>query len=150
MGQEARNTQHATRSTQHVVFGIRHHGPGSARSLRRALAELQPDAILVEGPPDADAVLPLVVDEGMEPPVALLVYDPRPPPADVSGAPARRATFFPLAVFSPEWQALHYGLTHGIPVRFMDLPVAHRFAIEGLGAGGEGAEVGGEGPGDEE
>ena len=38
------------------VFGVRHHGPGSARSLRRALDALQPDVVLVEGPPDADAV----------------------------------------------------------------------------------------------
>ena len=30
----------------HHIFGIRHHGPGSARALLRALSELQPDAIL--------------------------------------------------------------------------------------------------------
>ncbi len=41
----------------HTVFGIRHHGPGSARSLERALAELQPDTVLIEGPPEADALL---------------------------------------------------------------------------------------------
>ena len=35
-----------------MIFGIRHHGPGSARSLRAALEQLRPDAILVEGPPD--------------------------------------------------------------------------------------------------
>jgi hypothetical protein len=38
------------------VFGIRHHGPGSARSLVRALDALQPDCVLVEGPPEADAL----------------------------------------------------------------------------------------------
>ena len=37
-----------------TVFGIRHHGAGSATSLRKALAELEPDCILIEGPPDAD------------------------------------------------------------------------------------------------
>lgn len=30
-----------------TVFGVRHHGPGSARSLARALETLQPDAVLV-------------------------------------------------------------------------------------------------------
>jgi hypothetical protein len=58
------------------VFGIRHHGPGSARSLLSALDELRPDAVLVEGPPDAEAVLPLMARPEMQPPVALLVYPP--------------------------------------------------------------------------
>lgn len=40
------------------LFGIRHHGPGSARSLCEALEALRPDAILIEGPPDAESVLP--------------------------------------------------------------------------------------------
>ena len=41
------------------ILGIRHHGPGSARSLRHALEELRPDCILIEGPPDAENVLAL-------------------------------------------------------------------------------------------
>ena len=60
----------------HTVFGIRHHGPGSARSLERALNDLQPDTVLIEGPPDADKLLDLAVHEEMAPPVALLAYVP--------------------------------------------------------------------------
>ncbi len=62
------------------VFGIRHHGPGSARSLRAALDAFEPDVVLLEGPADADPLVPLVADEAMAPPVALLAYvadDPR-------------------------------------------------------------------------
>ena len=55
------------------IFGIRHHGPGSARSLLAALAALQPDALLVEGPPEGEAVLHLLAEEGMRPPVAMLL-----------------------------------------------------------------------------
>src|SRR5262245_5725653 len=102
------------------VLGIRHHGPGSARSVRQALAQLQPDAILVEGPPDAAEVLALAGHAGMKPPVALLIYIPAEP---------KRAVYYPFAVFSPEWQAIQYGLSHNIPVRFMDLPQAHQFAL---------------------
>lgn len=97
------------------VFGIRHHGPGCAQSLRAALETLAPDAVLVEGPPDADALLPLVADEGLVPPVALLVH--------VLDQP-QTAVFYPFAEFSPEWQALRYATTRGVPVRFMDLPCA--------------------------
>ncbi len=58
------------------VLGVRHHGPGSARSVRRALEAIAPDVVLVEGPPDADALIPLLNHAEMVPPVALLVYRP--------------------------------------------------------------------------
>ncbi|WP_129629083.1 DUF5682 family protein [Candidatus Oscillochloris fontis] len=103
----------------HHIFGIRHHGPGSARSLRLALEALQPDAILIEGPPDAEPVLPLVAHTTMQPPVALLVYAAERP---------RDAVFYPFATFSPEWQAISYGLEQGLPVRFCDLPQWHQLA----------------------
>lgn len=99
------------------IFGIRHHGPGSARSLRRALERLQPDVVLVEGPPDAEAVLPLLAHAEMQPPVALLVYVPEQP---------REAVYYPFASFSPEWQAIRYALEQKVPVRFMDLPQWHQ------------------------
>ncbi len=102
-------------------FGIRHHGPGCARSLMRALAELQPDCVLIEGPPEADALLAWVLDEAMAPPVALLGYCPDEP---------QLAVYHPFATFSPEWQALRWAAQHGVPVRFIDLPLAHELAME--------------------
>ncbi len=101
------------------IFGVRHHGPGCARSLRAALEELEPDIVLVEGPPDAQAVLPLLSSEEMQPPVALLIYAPDTP---------RLATYYPFTRFSPEWQALHYALTRKVPVRFIDLPQSIQLA----------------------
>jgi hypothetical protein len=103
------------------IYGIRHHGPGSARSLRQALEELQPDCILVEGPPDAAEILPLLIHREMRPPVALLLYSPEEP---------QRAAFYPFAIFSPEWQALDYGLSRKLAVQFMDLPQTHRMALD--------------------
>ncbi|HVJ17633.1 MAG TPA: DUF5682 family protein, partial [Polyangiaceae bacterium] len=103
------------------VFGIRHHGPGCARGLRAALASYEPDCLLLEGPPDAETVLALVADENLRPPVALLVHAVDEP---------RRAVFYPFAVFSPEWQALRHAAERGVPARFMDLPCAHRLALE--------------------
>jgi hypothetical protein len=97
------------------VFGVRHHGPGSARAVRSALEQFDPDVVLIEGPADADALVPLAAEAGMTPPVALLAYvvdDPR------------RAAFWPFAVFSPEWQALSWAVARGVPVRFCDLPAA--------------------------
>lgn len=104
-----------------TILGIRHHGPGSARSVCEFLQAHAPDIILVEGPPDANDLIALAGDKEMRPPVALLVYLPAEP---------KRAVYFPFAEFSPEWQAIQHGLAHNVPVRFIDLPQSHQFAIE--------------------
>jgi len=101
------------------VLGVRHHGPGSARALLAALDEFAPDCVLVEGPPDADDLIPWLDHPALELPVALLVYCPDEP---------RRATFYPFAVFSPEYQALRYALEREAEVGFMDLPRRHMLA----------------------
>lgn len=103
------------------IFGIRHHGAGSARSLLSALTELKPDIVLVEGAPEADELIPLMAHEQMQPPVAALIY---------SAEDNNQAVYYPFAVFSPEWQALHYALKQNIPARFMDLPMSLQFALE--------------------
>jgi hypothetical protein len=95
-----------------TVFGIRHHGPGSAKSLVKALETLQPDCILIEGPPEADEIISLA-QENMLPPVALLIYLPEMP---------KKAVVYPFAIFSPEWQAIQFGLKKALPISFMDLP----------------------------
>ncbi|WP_327688520.1 DUF5682 family protein [Streptomyces tubercidicus] len=102
-----------------VLLGVRHHGPGSARAVRAALEHCTPSAVLIEGPPEADELVPLAAQEGMRPPVALLAHAQDDP---------GRAAFWPLAEFSPEWVAMRWALAHDVPVRFIDLPAAHSLA----------------------
>jgi hypothetical protein len=99
------------------ILGIRHHGPGSARMVSRALQMIKPDAVLIEGPPDAEGVLPLAADAHMVPPVAILVYDSE-VPSD--------ASYYPFAEFSPEWQAIRWALKHKSLLRLIDLPQSLR------------------------
>lgn len=103
------------------ILGIRHHGPGSARNVKAFLDELQPDIVLIEGPPEADALLQWAGHEELQPPVAILAYQPDSP---------QKACFYPFAAFSPEWQAMLYAKNHRIHARFMDLPLAHVFGME--------------------
>ena len=107
-------------ATQLHILGIRHHGPGSAHSVRQTLADLQPDLILVEGPPDATDILDALAHPDLDPPVALLIYAPDHPQA---------AVYYPFAIFSPELQAIQYGLQRQIPIRWMDLPQTHQMAL---------------------
>ncbi|MDX3363335.1 DUF5682 family protein [Streptomyces sp. ME02-6978.2a] len=99
-----------------LLLGVRHHGPGSARAVRAALTAAEPGTVLIEGPPEADPLIPLAADGTMRPPVALLAHA-----VDEPG----RSAFWPLAEFSPEWVALRWALEHGVPARFIDLPAAH-------------------------
>jgi hypothetical protein len=105
--------------------------------VRRALSAYQPQVVLIEGPPEADPLVPLAGSEEMRAPVALLAYPagaaaPRVPaprsPARAAAA-GTRAAFWPFAEFSPEWQALRWAVAREVPVRFIDLPTAVRFAI---------------------
>jgi Family of unknown function (DUF5682) len=112
------------------VLGVRHHGPGSARSVLAELERLRPDAILIEGPPDANDLIDFARSPEMVPPVALLVYATDEP---------SEASFYPFAEFSPEWVAIRFGLANSIAVSFIDLSVGHRLAI-GRAAGNGAAD----------
>ncbi|MER5637090.1 DUF5682 family protein [Kitasatospora sp. NPDC002227] len=101
------------------LLGVRHHGPGSARAVAAALERLEPDAVLIEGPAEADAIAALAGEKDMVPPVALLAHAVDDP---------ARAAFWPFAEFSPEWVALKYAVERELPVRFIDLPAAHSLA----------------------
>ncbi|HRC47075.1 MAG TPA: DUF5682 family protein [Ilumatobacteraceae bacterium] len=110
------------------LLGIRHHGPGSARSVVRALDALLPTVVLVELPADCEAALAWVGHRQLVPPVALLGY--------VVDQP-HRAAFLPFGEFSPEWQAFVWAAAHGVPVRAMDLPLANSLAASSRSDGGE-------------
>ncbi|MCK1360684.1 DUF5682 family protein [Bradyrhizobium sp. 199] len=111
------------------LFGIRHHGPGSARRLVEALDALKPVAVLIEGPADASELLPMLADPDMVTPVALLTY--------AEDDPAN-ASFFPFAGYSPEYQAARWAVRHGATLRFIDLPASDRL---GAAAGDVAEEI---------
>lgn len=103
------------------ILGIRHHGPGSAKHVKEFLETVQPDIVLVEGPPEANPLLQYVTHKELKPPVAILVYQPD---------DLQQSSFYPFAEFSPEWQAIAYARKNNIHVRFMDLPIYHHIALE--------------------
>ena len=88
------------------LLGIRHHGPGSCRNILQELERIRPDLILLEGPAEAEALMPFVSYGQMKPPVALLGYQPDVP---------QNAVFYPFADFSPEWQCQLVFRLRGFP-----------------------------------
>ena len=117
------------------IFGIRHHGPGSARSLLAALEGLDPATVLIEGPPDANDIIAFAASPAMAPPLAILVHGHDDP---------ANASFYPFAIYSPEWQAMRWAAAKGRSVRFIDLPAANRLALRAATAAQEPSRGNGE------
>jgi hypothetical protein len=95
------------------VFGVRHLSPAGAWHLRRYLDHIEPELVLVEGLSDATELIPQVTRKGTRPPIALLAY--------TDSLPVR-TLIYPLANYSPEFQAMAWGHEHDVPVEFIDLP----------------------------
>src|SRR5438445_1502771 len=99
-------------ATPHI-FGVRHLSPAAAWHLRQLLDRVRPKLVLIEGSDDADDLIPHIVSPKSKLPIAILAY--------TTDAPVR--TFvYPLATYSPEYQALIWCQEHKAKARFMDLP----------------------------
>jgi len=105
------------------IYGIRHHGPGCARSLVKALGQQKPDLLLLEAPAECDNLLADSANPEMKPPVAALIYQADSP---------SKASFYPFAKFSPEWQAQLWAHANECVIKSFDLPVANSIALDAV------------------
>jgi hypothetical protein len=95
------------------VFGVRHLSPMGAWHLRRYLDAVEPDLVLIEGLADAVELVPHITRKGTRPPIAILAY--------TDSLPVRTLVY-PLAKYSPEYQAMSWADEHDVAVDFIDLP----------------------------
>lgn len=100
-----------------VYLPVRHHSPACARSVRCVIETVRPDAVLIEGPCDAEAHVPLLQAETCVPPVAIYSTWRERKESETH----HHAAYYPLAEFSPEWVALRTSREIGARVRFIDL-----------------------------
>ncbi len=95
------------------IYGIRHHGAGSARRLYDSLIKYKPDIICVEMPYEANNILEAFSQSEHHCPLAIMYYNPDHPD---------QSLYYPFAEFSPEYQALRFGFENRIPMKAIDLP----------------------------
>jgi hypothetical protein len=95
------------------VFGVRHLSPTGAWHLRRFLDKVRPKAVLIEGLDDADQLMPDMTRKATKPPIAILAY---------TDAPPVRTLVYPIARYSPEYQAMMWAREHDARCEFFDLP----------------------------
>jgi hypothetical protein len=104
------------------IFPVRHHSPAASLHVREMILKHKPKIILIEGPSDATDLIPLLLADGTEPPVAVLCYFP----ASSSGNEEERtdpsSLVSPFCAYSPEYVAMRAGQKVGSVLRFCDIP----------------------------
>lgn len=105
------------------IFGVRHLSPGGAQHLLSYLHEIEPTAVLIEGPSDATPEIRHIMNRTTKPPIALLAF--------TEEIPVRTA-LWPLAVYSPEYQAMCWAEKQGAFTAFIDLPSSVIVALQDI------------------
>ncbi len=95
------------------VFGVRHLSPSGAWHLRRFLDQVEPEVVLIEGLSDANDLIPDMTRKDTEPPIAILAYTDEMPV---------RTLVYPIARYSPEYQALAWASENNAVAEWIDLP----------------------------
>ncbi len=105
-------------SARVVYFPVRHHSPACAWHVSRLIRELRPEAVLIEGPSDANPLIPLLTHEDLRTPVAIFTtYVQR----CGQGLPARHSAYYPMCDYSPELAAIRAAWGVGARAEFIDL-----------------------------
>ncbi|HOV24840.1 MAG TPA: DUF5682 family protein [Pseudobacteroides sp.] len=107
-------------------FGIRHLSPGGAYHLLKFLDEVKPTAVLIEGLSDANSQIEYFTAPGTKPPFAVLAYTEELP---------IKTLLYPMAEYSPEYQALVWANNNGVLAEFIDLPSDVFLTLEYLRTG---------------
>lgn len=97
------------------IFGVRHLSPAASFHLEAFLEEIQPTAVLIEGPSDMTELIRDITKINTKPPIAMLAYTRDLPVETI---------LYPLADYSPEYRAMLWGANSGVHVEFIDLPSA--------------------------
>ena len=117
-------------------FPVRHHSPTVALHLGATIRARTPALVLIEGPHEANHLLPHLLDRKTRPPVA--IYSSYRDDDNVLGRagidtpaadiPARFAAWYPVLPYSPELVAIAAAREVGAECAFIDLP--HHALIE--------------------
>ena len=94
-------------------YGVRHLSPACAFYVREFLDRTKPKAVLIEGPSDLNDLIDGLCNHKVRLPAAILAY--------TTEAPVR-TVMYPMAEFSPEYQAMVWAKRNSVPVGFCDLP----------------------------
>ncbi|WP_136606036.1 DUF5682 family protein [Paenibacillus dokdonensis] len=103
------------------IFGVRHLSPAGAFHVADYLEQVQPTAVLIEGPSDATSEILHLTNSSTKPPVAILAFTEELPV---------RTVLWPFAAYSPEYQAMLWARRNGAHCAFIDLPSSSAVCLQ--------------------
>lgn len=104
-----------------AYFPVRHHSPRVSAALVAFLDRVQPTLVLVEGPRDAQRLIPYLFEADTVPPIAILGYR--------TDGPAN-SLLYPMASYSPEYVALGWAHRHGVRAELIDITTGEALAAD--------------------
>ena len=104
-----------------LFYPIRHHSPVCSFQLVKTIEEYKPDVILIEGPENANELIPVLTDENTKLPAAFY-YFYKDAKKLVSDEAEDYKCYYPFLYSSPEYNALIQAKKLNIPAKFIDLP----------------------------
>jgi hypothetical protein len=106
-----------------LYFPVRHHSPACSIHLKKTINRYKPDIILIEGPSDADHIIPHIANPASVPPFCIYYsYDDK--EKLISAEQEKYRAYYPFLEYSPEYTAIKTAATLSIPTAFIDLPYA--------------------------
>ncbi|MCG5434107.1 DUF5682 family protein [Mycobacterium sp. MYCO198283] len=120
-GAEVRALAAALVTDELVVIPVRHHSPACAWQVRRAIADLSPAQVLVEGPRSFDPLIGELLAPQARNPLAFYTY--------AADAAVRHSGYYPFCDYSPEFVAFADAAARGIPAAFIDLDFTEQVAL---------------------
>lgn len=104
-----------------LLFPVRHHSPVCSYHLIKTIKDYRPDIILIEGPENANSLIPVITDENTTLPTAVYYYY-KDTKKLVSEEAEDYKCYYPFLYSSPEYNAMKQAKMLGIPAEFIDLP----------------------------
>ncbi len=117
-----------------IFLPVRHHSPACAWHVKKMIEARSPSLILIEGPCNADALIPAMTDEETHAPFAVY-YSYRDRTGRLSEKKGHYRCYYPFLDYSPELAAMREGRRRGIETAFIDLPYGDILAATQEGKG---------------
>ena len=103
-----------------MLIPVRHHSPACACHIKKIFAQWKPDAVLVEGPDNANALLPVMVHSDTRAPFAIY-YAYHDKAKKISQEQQHYKCYYPFLDYSPELTALREAHKNMTYMSFIDL-----------------------------
>lgn len=113
--------EHIDFTNQVLFFPVRHHSPVCSYQLRKTIKLYQPEIILIEGPENANDLIPVLTDDKTRLPAAIY-YFYKDKKKYISEDAEDYHCYYPFLNASPEYTAMKEAKKLNIPAKFIDLP----------------------------